>query len=155
MRTAIFYPLLALVLSGGFSAFGYLSDIPVTTNTLDQDTYVFSILTNSAPGGISFHVTITGKKDVLSPGCSAYLAIVTRSSGGRWMIGVKPEIKISLKKDIHIWKADFIVPNELLQNPDLCFNFEVTPYVFNSNSERIPITGGEIYEIKLRDFLKS
>src|SRR5260221_894310 len=66
---------LALVLSGGLTASAYMADIPVTTNNLDQGTYVFSVSNNSAQGGIAFHITITSKQVNFFPYSLVWLAI--------------------------------------------------------------------------------
>ena len=68
---------LAFVLSGDLCAFGLMAEIPVTPNSLDQGTYVFSVSTNSVQGGTSFHITINAKTNIFSPDSSAGLGIVT------------------------------------------------------------------------------
>jgi hypothetical protein len=68
---------LALVLSGGLSAFGLSVEIPVTSNSLDQGQCAFSISNNAVKDGVSFHVTIIAKNSEIISNSTVGLSIVT------------------------------------------------------------------------------
>ncbi len=145
---------LALVLGGGLTASAYMADIPVTTNNLDQGTYVFSVSNNAAQGGKAFHITITSKQGDFSPYSLVWLDMKHEKN----VDSIQPESlkpQITLKKDDHTWKVDFIASNELMKRPDICFIFEEIPYVIGPDGKRPLLGGGSFYEIKLWDFLKA
>ena len=144
---------LALVLSGGLIASAYMADIPVTPKSLDQGDVIFSVSTNSAQSGTAFHITITAKKG-FSP--ASYIGLSNNGPGVGY-VSIQPTNltpQITVKKDRHSWEVDFIAPDELLKNPKLCFTFSEIPYAIGPDGKNAPVTGGTIYEIKLRDFLK-
>lgn len=145
---------LALVLICGLPSYGGSVDLPVTPTNLDQRQFVFSISTNSAQEGISFHVTITAKNGLIASDSSVgFYSIVTSTQGATSMGPLKHEPQITLQKDNHIWKADFIASNELLKNPDVYLVFSVVAHVIE-NGKSVPMPSADLYEIKLRDFLK-
>jgi len=132
-------------------------EIPITTTNLDQHSYVFSVSTNAAADGVAFHVVIKAKKEDIYSDSSVGVSIVsqTRTNGGEThsIAGVRPEIKVTIKKEKRVWEADFTVLNQLLEKPELCFVFtEIAHATVNGKSEAMPSAG--FYEIKLRDFLK-
>jgi hypothetical protein len=147
-------PSLALVLIGGLSVYGRSVEYPVTPKSLDQGRFVFSISTNSIQEGTSFHVTITAETGVIHSDSSVFVCLVTWTQSGAHSMGpVKPEPQVLLQKDDHIWKVDFIASRELLNNPDVCVVFGV---IFHAmvNGKSVPMPAADMYEIKLRDFLK-
>jgi hypothetical protein len=145
---------LALVLSGGLTAYGSSTDFPVTPTCLDQRQFVFSISTNSTQEGISFHVTITAKTGLIASDSSVeFCSIITSTQGARSMGPAKHEPQVTLQKDNHIWKADFIASDEFLKSPDVYFVFSAIAHV-NENGKTVPMSSADLYEIKLRDFLK-
>ena len=132
-------------------------EIPITTTNLDQHSYLFSVSTNVATDGVTFHVVIKAKKEDIYSDSSVGVSIVsqTRTNGGEThsIAGVRPEIKVTIKKEKRVWEADFTVSNQLLEKPELCFVFtEIAHATVNGKSEAMPSAG--FYEIKLRDFLK-
>jgi hypothetical protein len=144
---------LALVLIGGLSAYGTSVEFPVTPKSLDQGQFDFSISTDSIQEGISFHVTITAKTGVIPSDSGVYLSQVTWTQSAHSMEPVKPEPQVLLQKDDHIWKVDFIASRELLKNPDVCVVFGVAAHAM-VNGKSVPMPAANMYEIKLRDFLK-
>jgi hypothetical protein len=149
---------LALVLSGGLSAYGLSVEIPVTSNNLDQGQCAFSISNNGVKDGVSFHVTIIAKNSGIISNSTAALSIVTHwangSGSGSEIIGAKHVTQITVKKDNRIEEADFNVSRELLKNTDLYFIFAVYLYDTTKDGRRIPMASADFYEIRLRDFLK-
>jgi hypothetical protein len=144
---------LALVLSG-LSAYASSVEFPVTPTSLEQRQFIFSISTNSSPEGISFHVTVTPKTGVMpSDSGVGFSSILTSTNGARSTGPLANEPKVTLQKDDHIWKADFIASSELLKNPDVYFVFEVPAHAV-VNGKNIPMPAVDKYVIKLQDFLK-
>jgi hypothetical protein len=148
---------LGLWLILAFHAHAVSVEIPITTTNLDQHSYVFSVSTNAAADGVAFHVVIKAKKEDIYSDSSVGVSIVsqTRTNGGEThsIAGVRPEIKVTIKKEKRVWEADFTVLNQLLEKPELCFVFtEIAHATVNGKSEAMPSAG--FYEIKLRDFLK-
>jgi hypothetical protein len=141
---------LALVLSGGLSAYADSMIFPVTPTNLDQGQFVFSISTNSTPAGISFHVTITAKTGVIFPDSQADLSTVTRTPNSGT---IQPVKSVTLKKNDHYWTADFIATPELLKTPDLCFVFTAYCHA-TENGKSILMDCADFYKVKLQDFLK-
>jgi len=136
------------------SARGSSIDIPVTPTSLDQGQFLFSISTQPAEWGMSFHVTITATSGDIPPDSDAGLSVVTTSTeGARSMGPVKDEPPLTLQKGDRIWKADFIASNSLLENPNVCFVFGVIAHAME-NGKSVPMPSADIYEIKLHDFLK-
>jgi hypothetical protein len=136
-------------------ACGLSIEIPVTPSGLVQGQCAFSILTNAVEGGVFFHVTITTTNSDVISNSTAGLCIVTHwNHGGSQIMAAKPRIRVTLKQDDRMEKADFTVSSELLKNPDLCFVFTVYQYAITKDGKRIPIPSAIFYEIRLRDFLK-
>ena len=144
----------AFLLSFALSAFGLSMEIPVTPTSLNQGTYLFSVTNRVIGNELSFHITITGIRDVIPTDSSVGLCIATRWANGSQIIGAEPKTPITLKKDDRVWKMDFIASSELLTNADLCLVFTVYPQAFTKDGKRIPIPSCTFYEIKLRDFIK-
>jgi len=149
--------MVALVLIGGWSAFGSTEDIPVTPQSLDQGQLFFSISTRPAPGGTAFHVIVTSRTGSILSDSSVYLCLITTSKEGGAISSsmelVTPEPRVTLHKDDHVWKADFTASSEFLKNPDVYLVFDVISHVMiNGKSE--PMPSADDYEVKLRDFLK-
>lgn len=139
-----------------FTAWGTSVEIPVTPTTLDTYFYIFSVSTNAAPGGIAFHVTMTAKTgDIDTNDSSAGLGTVTHTeSGGGLLISSQPfesPIQVTLKKEKRSWTADFIVSDELLENPDLYFNFGFLAHSI-VHGKSIPMPSVTRYELRLEDF---
>ena len=140
-----------------FTVWGTSMEIPVTPTSLDTYFYKFSVSTNAAQNGIAFHVTMTAKRtDIDTNDSSAGLEIVThtKTSSGGLLVScqrLEPSLPVTLKKEKGIWTADFIVPSELLKNPDLYFNFNFLAHrVVNGKS--VPMPSVTRYEIRLEDF---
>jgi hypothetical protein len=140
-----------------FTVWGTSVEIPVTPTSLDTYFYTFSVSTNATQGGIAFHMTMTAKRtDIDTNDSGADLEIVTHtktSNGGLLCSSQKLDssISVTLKKEKHRWTADFIVPSELLENPDLYFSFNFLAHrVVNGKS--IPMPSVTRYEIRLEDF---
>ena len=131
---------LALVLS----AHGMSMEVPVTTTNLDQSKYRFSISTNAATGGVSFHVIVTAKKEDIHANSEVGLSIVTHTKTGTGevhsIVRVKPEIPVRVKKDKRVWEADFTVSFELLEKPGLCFVFtENSQATISMDGKSVPV----------------
>jgi len=142
---------LALVLSGGLSACGMSIEWPVTPKSLDQGQFVFSISTNSLKEGVSFHVTITAKTGIIPSDSVLYLCLVTTTAGGGGsIVPVTAGPKVTLQKDGHIWKADFVASSDMVKNPDFYLDFDVIAH----DAKGVPMPSADFYEIKLHDFLK-
>jgi hypothetical protein len=138
------------------SAQGVSVEIPITTTNLDQSKYRFSISTNTAAGGVAFHVIVAAKKENIHADSGAGISIVTHTvtNGGSThsMAGVKPEIPVTMKKNKRDWEADFTVSYDLLKKPGLCFVFtEIAHDTINGKIVAMP--SADFYEIRLRDFL--
>ena len=144
---------LALVLS----AHGLSVEIPITTTNLDQYKYRFSIATNAAAGGVSFHIIVTAKKEDIPADSEASVAIVThtktRYGVASSMAGVRPAIPVRVKTDKRVWEASFTVSHELLEKPGLCFLFTELAHATIHGKTEVDCHA-DFYEIKLRDFLK-
>lgn len=135
--------------------YGLSVEIPVKPGGLDQGQCTFSISNNAVEDGVSFHVIITAKNIDTISNSSAGLSIVTHwPPGGAQIIPAEPRIRVTLKQDGCIEKADFITSREWLKNPDLCFVFTVHQYAITRGGKRIPVPSVVFYEIKLRDFVK-
>jgi hypothetical protein len=141
-------------LAFALSAFGLSVEIPVTPTSLNQGTYLFSV-TNSVIGdGRLFHISIKGIRDVIPSDSHVSLCIATRFRHGSQIIETEPKTPITLKKDDHLWKLDFVASSELLTNADVCLVFSVLPQAFTKDGKRVPIASCSFYEIKLHDFIK-
>jgi hypothetical protein len=134
--------------------------IPVTPNTADGHKYVFTLSTNAAKGGIAFHVTITSKIGDFPFDSTAKLAIVTHRTNpdasvrrGSIQQAVNPTIRVTLKKDIRSWSADFTVSHKVLTKPGLCFVFTEFAHA-TIDGKRVAMPGADIYTLNLQDFLK-
>jgi hypothetical protein len=138
-------------------AYGTTAEIPVTPASLDTYFYVFSVSTNVAQSGIIFHVTMTAKtSDIDTNDSSAGLTIVThtKTDDGGLLVSrqsLEPAIPVTLKKEKHIWTADFIVSHELLTNPDLYFDISFLAHRI-INGKSFPMPSVTCYEIRLEDF---
>jgi hypothetical protein len=148
---------LGLWLILAFHAHAVSVEISVTTTNLDQHIYLFSVSTNAATDGVAFHVVIKAKKEDIYADSKVDVSIVTQTKTNRSVThsiaGVRPEIKVTIKKDKRVWEADFTVSNQLLEKPGLCFVFtEIAHATVNGKSVAMP--SADFYEIKLRDFLK-
>jgi hypothetical protein len=150
--------MLGLWLTLVVSAYGLSDEISVTATNLDQYNYHFSVSTNPAPGGVTFHVTITAKRDNIPAdyskvGISLVTHAKTRDGESRSITGVKTEIPVSIKKEKRVWEAHFTVSFELLEKPGLCFVF--TEFAHETiNGKTVAMPSADFYEIKLLDFLK-
>lgn len=143
--------LLCLALTS--SAFGFSMIIPVTTNNLNQPAYIFSISTNAAQDGVSFHVTVVAKVGDIPSECTVGLCKVTYLKDFRSIESAKPAIRVALQKTNRVWKADFTVPRQSLRSQRLCCVFtEQQSDVVGGVST--PSCSATFYAIKLRDFLK-
>ena len=131
---------LALVLS----AHGLSVEIPITTTNLDQYKYRFSIATNAAAGGVSFHIIVTAKKEDIPADSEASVANVThtktRYGVASSMAGVRPAIPVRVKTDKRVWEASFTVSHELLEKPGLCFVFtENSQVTITMDGKSVPV----------------
>lgn len=139
-------------------AHGLEMEVPVTTTNLDQSKYRFSISTNAATGGVSFHVIVTAKREDIHANSEAGLSIVTHTKTGAGemhsIAPVKPEIPVKVKKDKRIWEADFTVSFELMEKPGLCFVFtENSPATITVDGKSVPVPPWAAhYELPLRDW---
>jgi hypothetical protein len=127
-----------------------VAEDPVSPRFLETDSYLLSVSTNAAQNGVAFHVTITAKKFDIEANSWARLEIITNKLVT--MIHSKPAIPFTLEKAERVWKADFIIPREALNNPDLYFVFGV-PYD-PLNGKQIPLPDAYIYQIRLQDSAK-
>ena len=129
-------------------------ELSVTPKTLDQGRFVFTISTRPAHKGIAFHVIITAKTGAIPPDSSVYVgSVTTMPDGARYSGPVKPDLQVTLQKDDRIWKADFVASSDLLKNSDVYVVFDVIAHVIE-NGKSVPMPSADMYEIKLRDFLK-
>lgn len=131
-------------------------EIPVTPATLDTYFYLFSISTNAARDGVDFHVTMTAKSgDIETNDSTADLQLVTHTKENGGLFGscqsLAATLPVHLKKEKHIWTADFVIPDELLSNPNLCFDFGFLAHS-TVNGKVIPMPSVTRYEIRLADF---
>jgi hypothetical protein len=145
-----------LWLGMALSANGRSVEIPVTPASLDTYFYVFSVSTNATQGGMAFHVIMAAKtNDIDTNDSGAGLEVVTHTeSGGGLLVmsqPLEPAIPVTLKKEKRLWTADFIVPPELLQNPDLYFHFGFLAHEI-INGKEIPMPSATNYELRLQDF---
>src|SRR5277367_4652976 len=135
----------AFLLAFALSAFGLSMEISVTPTSLNQGTYLFSVTNRVIGNELSFHITITGIRDVIPTDSSVGLCIATHWTNGSQIIGAEPKTPITLKKDDRVWKMDFIASSELLTNADLCLVFTVYPQAFTKDGKRIPIPSCTFY----------
>jgi hypothetical protein len=135
------------------SAYAVSVEISVTPQNLNQRQYVFSISTNAAPNGIFFHVNISATKDAIYSDSTVDVCTVVHTSDSSSIESTKHAIKIVLKKDIHVWKANFIVSNKMLKSSNLYFIFTEFTHV-EINGKSVVMPSATFYEIKLKDFLK-
>ena len=141
------YIIAAFLLMLASSAFGLSIEIPVTPDTLNQRDCIFSISNNAVQNEVRFHVTITATVDNSSPEISAWL-------GTKRGENLDSPTRVTLKRDGHMWEADFTASKTALKNPDLYFVFEMVPDVKDKNGNRVPITSAVMFEMKLKEFLK-
>ena len=141
---------LALALSG----FAASVELHVTPKNLGEYKYVFLVSTNATQAGVAFRVSITAKTDDISSDSSADLKIVTHTNdGGSSIVDLEPAIRVTLKKDTRVWKADFVVSHQLLKKPGLCLVFtEFAHATIDGKSVAMP--SATFYEIQLGDFVK-
>jgi hypothetical protein len=140
------------------SAYGRSVEIPVTPDSFVQGRYIFSVSTNVIQNGVAFHVTIATKSGSIFADSTAAVDIVTHmdivthkeNSSSIVAAGTVP---ITLKKDGHIWKADFIVSDKLLKRPGICFVFTEFCHAIE-NGKSVSMSSADFYEMKLQDFLK-
>ena len=149
--------MVAGLLAAALSGFGQIPEVSVTPANLDLQDYAFTISTNAAQDGTSFHVIITAKSHNIPTNSSVNLEVVgdeefSADIGIPPMMGrAAPPVKVSLKKSKRIWQADFMVPRQQLTDHGL---FCLFAEGFDGE------TGGVIdakavtfYEIKIQDFV--
>jgi hypothetical protein len=150
--TSVF--LFALILS----AHSVSVALPITKTSLDQYKYVFAVSTNAATNGVVFHVTITAKREDVSSDSTVGLSIVTskeEAHGGSLhsIEGMKPTMEVTLKRGKRVWEAAFTASYELLKKSGLCFVF--TEFAHRTiDGKLVTMPSADIYEMKLRDFVK-
>ena len=127
-----------------------VAEDPVSPRFLETDSYLLSVSTNAAQDGVAFHVTVTAKKFDIEANSWARLEIITHKSVT--MTHSKPATPVTLVKAERVWKVDFIISREALNNPDLYFVFGV-PYD-PLNGKQIPLPDAYIYQIRLQDSAK-
>ena len=127
--------------------------VPVTTNTLDESAYTFSVSANTTQDGVAFHVTVVAKVGDIPSECTLSLCKVTHLQGFRSIESAKPAIRVALQKTNRVWKADFTVTRQLLRSPRLCCVF-TEQHSDVVGGVRSPPCSATYYAIKLRDFLK-
>jgi hypothetical protein len=140
-------------ISVALSAFGDSVEIPVTPRTPEQGGYLFLVLTNPVQDGTAFRATITRKSEIISSDSTVALCLVTPRMNGFEIHPLKPDIKITLKKENYIWRANFILSTELLKNPDLYLIYTECGHMVVSG-KTVPMPSAAFYEMKLRDFMK-
>jgi hypothetical protein len=92
--------------------------------------------------------------DTNDSGAGLEIVTHTKTGGGGLLISsqpLEPAISVTLKKEKRSWTADFIVASELLENPDLYFNFDFLAHSV-VNGKSIPMSSVTRYEIRLEDF---
>jgi hypothetical protein len=137
------------------SAFGFMADIPVSPKNLNQGVCVFSVSANATNGGTSFYITVTARTNTFLHWVSgASVSTIDHFQNGFSISSAEPTIPIKFMKGTKMCAARFTVSNERLGSQDLYFILEVPVYVTDQHGNVIPIASGEIYELKLRDFLK-
>jgi hypothetical protein len=143
---------LALVLSGVISIFALSVEIQVTTNSLNQGQCVFSISNNVVKGGIAFHIRITAQYSDTISNSGVGLCVITNWGNPDSTRIIKTPI--TFKKNGRIATADFVAWPELLNTPDLYFDFSTVDFGITPEGRHIWLPDGRNYDIKLRDFLK-
>jgi hypothetical protein len=142
-----------LLFSG--SAFGFMADIPVSPQGLNQGMCVFSVSANATNGGTSFCITVTAHTNTFLHWVSgANISTINRFQNGFSILPIEPRIPIGFMKGTKMCAARFTVSSERLGKQDLYFILEVPVYATDQHGNVIPIASGEIYELKLQDFLK-
>jgi hypothetical protein len=139
-----------------YSAHGASVEIPVTPTNLDQSSYVFAVSTNSAQGGVAFHVTITAKThDIYSDSDARLSLVIHKTDAGSRETSIqtlKPAIDVKLKKKERVWQAEFTVSNEALKTAGLYFVF--TELVRTKiDGKDVPMPAAVFYELRLQDFV--
>ncbi len=137
---------LALVLR----TLGDVGEIFVTPASLDQGQYRFAVSVTSTAQGATFHVTVTDNKGGLRMDPNAGLYLVSSkldpNNGLHQIEDLKPPVpKVVVQAGESGLKADFKLPQSLLDNPDLCL-------IFSAQVGMMPSVMS--YEIRLGDFLK-
>lgn len=137
-------------------AFGRSTEISVTPRSLNQSAFLFSVTNEPATNGLAFHVTITAKNPPILPESIVNLASASSSDDGRsrQISPEQPEPSVTLTKSDRVWLADIIVPKELMADTNLCLLFSVPVYAVFQDGKRMRMPSGELYEIKLRDFVR-
>jgi len=155
MHRSLFVTIVWLI--AALSANAASVEIPVTPNDLDHYHYLFAVSMNTNRNGVAFRVTITAKTHEIPAGSSANVSIVTHTkrNGGELhkLEKVKPPVRIALKKDKRVWKANFTVSTELLKKPGVCFVFTEMAHAIE-NGKDVAVPSADFYEIKLQDFWK-
>ncbi len=128
-------------------AYALVSEVSATPRNWETDSYLLSVSTNAAQGGIAFHVTVTAKRFDIEANSWAGLEIMTPKLFS--VTYSKPAIQVALEKGERVWKADFTVSRESLNNPDLYFAFRV-PY----DPKKISMPDSYVFQIRLQDFAK-
>jgi hypothetical protein len=137
------------------SAFGFMADIPVSPGNLNQGECVFSVSANATNGGTSFYITVTARTNTFLHWVSgASVSTIDHFQNRFSILPVQPRIPVMFMKGTKMCAARFTVSSERLKNPELNFILEVPVYATDQHGNVIPIASGELYELKLRDFLK-
>jgi hypothetical protein len=136
-----------------FTASALSVEIPVTPTGLDQGGYIFSVVTNSAPDGIAFHIVISAKAGEISPDSDVGVSVVHHWDGGCEIEPAKPHVNVALKRTPGIWTTDFIASRQLLQSPNTCFIFTAYSHAV-IHGKLVGMPSAEFFEIRLADFAK-
>jgi hypothetical protein len=155
MRQLLIIPMVWLSLVA--SAHASSVQLPITTNSLDQQHFTFAVSAHSTNQATAFHITITAKLEDIVSDSEAGLRIVTRTEKDGSVTATietyPPAIPVALKKDKRVWTADFSLPTKSLSTPGLCFVFTEFGHSM-LNGKRIATPSATFYEIKLKDFAK-
>lgn len=139
------------------SACATSAEIPITPTNLDAGGYVFAVVAKPTGSNVSFHVIITSKKEDIYPDSGAVVDIITREKLPNGGLQISSEdvksVKVTLEKGNRVWKADFIIPRELLKNPNLYFEYAELAHVM-INGKITPMPSMTCYQMRLQDFAK-
>ena len=119
--------------------------IRVTASHLRANGFVFAVTNVPLSNGVAFHITITASRGELPAVSDCKLYVATSPTKSYPIGSAVPGIRVAVKKARRVWKAQFVVSDELLTDAG-------TSFVFSVFDHEGP--GADHYVVKLRDFTK-
>jgi len=125
--------------------------IPVTPASLNQDRLVFSVKSSVIEEGTAFQISIAMKDGPVLPDSNVGLYISSLTEN-LYSLKKVESVQVTVSKEEKRWKAEFVIPGNLLDTPGLSFIFAEYGHA-TVDGKTVPMPSLTHYEINLREFL--